>query len=179
LERDASTIETFELTLVPGRMQTEDYARAVLQAGLLGNDVEDHVRTRMERAEILDAESRPEYFAILNESILRRPVGGKAVMRAQLEHLASMAQRPDITVQILPESVGAHISMTASFSLFRFDVAPQFGVAYMEYLTGALYRDDPIEVATFMDGYRRLTIAAASEADSLRMLNRAIKDYYS
>ena len=179
LERDASRISNFELTLIPGRLQTEDYARAVLQAGVLGTDVEDHVRTRMERAAILDTPGAPEYWVILAESVLRRPVGGHAVMRAQLDHLATMATRPNITIQVLPESIGAHISMTASFTMFRFDVAPQFGVVYMEYLTGAIYRDDPAEVAVFDNGYRRLMSAAASENESLRIINQTVKDHYS
>ncbi|MGH8794278.1 MAG: helix-turn-helix domain-containing protein [Stackebrandtia sp.] len=179
LERDASEINVLALTLIPGRLQTEEYARAVLQAGVLGKDVEDHVRIRMERAEILDSDSHPRYWAIVNEAVLRRLVGGKRVMKAQLEHLATMAQRPGITVQILPEAAGAHISMTASFELLKFDVAPQCGVAYLEYLTGAIYRDAPEETAVFADGYRHLMSAAASERESLRIIDRTIKDLYS
>lgn len=178
LERDASQLYELALTVIPGRLQTEGYARAVLEAGILGADVDELLRVRMERTAEVEQATTPSYWAILRESVLRHPVGGSAVMREQLLHLAEVAKRPHVTLQVLPTDAGAHHSMSSSFVLFRFDVAPAYGVVYIEYMTGGLYRDDPDEATTFESSYRHLTKSALSERASLRLINDiAAKDY--
>lgn len=175
LERDASSIQELALHYVPGLLQTEAYARAVLQAGILGQDVEGLVRARVARADILSGEDRPEYWVVVCEAALHCLVGGRDVMREQLEYLATLAQRPNITVQVLPYEYGAHPSMTTPFVILGFDLAPDFGVVYLDYLTGSLYRDDKDEVAQYHRAYRHLIKAALPEEHSVELISRRAK----
>lgn len=176
LERDASTIQELALHYVPGLLQTEDYARAILRAGILGLDVDGMVAARMARADILDREHPPEYWVVLCEAALDCMVGGREVMHGQLEHLATLAQRPNITVQMLPHQHGAHPSMTTPFVLLGFDIAPDFAVVYLDYLTGSLYRDDPDEVAEYHRAYRHLIKAALPEDRSVELIATRAKE---
>ena len=176
LERDASTIQELTLHHVPGLLQTEGYARAILQAGILGLDVDGLVRARLARADILDRDTPPEYWVVVCESALHRMVGGRDVMREQLEHLATLAQRPNVTVQVLPNEHGAHPSMTTPFVILGFDLAPDFAVVYLDYLTGSLYRDDPDEVAQYHRAYRHLIKAALPEEHSVELIAARAKD---
>lgn len=176
LERDASTIQELALHAIPGIMQTERYARAVLQAGILGLDVEGVVKARLARAEILRQEKPPEYWVVLCESALDCVVGGPDVMREQLEHLAELAQHPHITIQVLPNSHGAHPSMTSPFIMLDFEIAPDFGVVYLDYLTGSLYRDEPHEVERYRRAYRHLIKSALPEGQSLQLITARAKE---
>lgn len=176
LERDASAIQELTLRVMPGVMQTERYARAVLRAGILGMDVEAQVRARLSRATILDGEKPPEYWVVVCESVLDCLVGGEDVMREQLQHLAELAQRPRITIQVLPNRQGAHPSMGAPFTLLDFDLAPDFSVVYLDYLTGSLYRDEPHEVEQYRRAYRHLIKAALPEDQSLQLITSRAKD---
>lgn len=179
LERDASVVREFALRVIPGWLQTERYARTVLQAGILGSNVEDQVRARMARADVLDRDNPPEFWVVLCESALRCAVGGREVMREQLTHLAELAQRPGITIQVLPDSYGAHPSMTTWFTILSFELAPEFGVAYTDYLTGSLYRDEPDEVRQYERAYTHLIKAALPEPQSLTLIQATAKDLYS
>ena len=176
LEGDASAIQELALHYVPGLLQTEDYARAILQAGILGLDVEGLVKARLARASILDRVPPPEYWVVLCESAVDCLVGGREVMHEQLKHLAAMAQRPHITVQVLPNSHGAHPSMTTPFVLLNFDLAPNFSVVYFDYLTGSLYRDEPHEVDQYHRAYRHLIKAALPEDQSYRLIASRLRD---
>ncbi len=176
LEREASAVQALALRAVPGYLQTERYARAVLQAGIIGTDVEQLVQARMARAEVLDRDDPPEYWVILCESVLQCQVGGPDVMREQLQHLIEVAQRPSVTVQVLPNRHGAHPSMATPFILLSFDLAPDFGVVYMDYLTGSLYRDEPAEVDQYHRAYRHLIKAALPEDQSLALIAATAKD---
>jgi transcriptional regulator with XRE-family HTH domain len=168
LERDASQINEFAIRVIPGLLQTAGYARAVIERGVdvVPDRIGPAVEARLSRAEIFDRGEPPHYWAILCESALRCRVGGPAVMAEQLQHLVEMAKRPHITIQVLPDAYGAHPSMVNPFVLLRFDLAPQYGVVYTDYLTGSLYRDDPPEVELHDRAYRHLIKAALSEEDS-------------
>ncbi|HEX6514927.1 MAG TPA: helix-turn-helix transcriptional regulator [Nocardioidaceae bacterium] len=178
LERDASSIQELALVAVPGVLQTERYSRAVLAAGDLGADVDQHVKARMARAAAMfDRAEPPRYWVVMRESVLDSAVGGAEVMAEQLDHLAAMAHQRHITVQVIPNSHGAHPSMSGWFSLMRFDIAPEFGVVYTDYLTGSVYRDEPDEVARYADAFERLVAAALPAAQSVEMITRA-RDAY-
>lgn len=180
LERDASKIEEFALAVVPGQLQTERYARAVLQGGMLGTDVEQHVQARLDRAAALfDRDDPPEYWVIFRESVLQCVVGSREVMREQLHHLAAMGQRPHITLSVIPNSHGAHPSMTSWFAILSFDLAPDFGVVYLDYPTGSLYRDDPAEVGRYHRMYQHLIKKALPEEQTLDLIAKTAKDLYS
>lgn len=176
LEGDASWIHQYATRVVPGYLQTEPYARAVLSAGIPGADVEQHVQARMARAAILEGDAPPEYWLVLCESALRVLVGGRHVMREQLHHIAAVAKRPNVTVQVLPDDHGAHMDMSIPFTFLGFDQAPEFSVVYMDYPTGSLYRDEPDEVEEYHRLYRHLIKAALPDTRSLDLITRRAKE---
>lgn len=179
LERDAASIQEVVIRTVPGLLQTEDYARAVLKAGVIGAEVERHVAARLARAAILDRQDPPDYWIILCESALRCAVGGKKVMREQLRHLLDMIQKSSITMQVLPDAYGAHPAMLAPFTIHRFHLAPDYAMVYMDYLTGARYIDDPDEVKQYSHTYTHLIKAALPEEQSANLVAKTIEDLYS
>ncbi|MBE1486174.1 helix-turn-helix domain-containing protein [Plantactinospora soyae] len=118
LEREALALRCFELTVIPGLLQTEAYARALLSGGRLftNAEVEQHVATRMARQEILTGETLPLFTAVIDERVLRQPVGGAEVMGDQLRHIAKLcAEQPRIRVQVVPTSVGAYVGVNGPF----------------------------------------------------------------
>lgn len=179
LERDASDIYQLSLTTIPGRLQTEAYARAVLEAGILGADVEAQVKARMSRSMDSSITTAFSYWLVLSEGALRRLVGGKVVMCEQLERLIEVAQRPETTLQVLPNDSGAHPSMGTQFVLMKYEVAPEFAVVYMEFLTGALYHDEPHETTAYDKAFRHLTKAALPERQSLSLIRTILKEWHT
>jgi transcriptional regulator with XRE-family HTH domain len=176
LERDATSIRQWSISL-PGYLQTRAYARAILQGGILGLDVEAQVDARMERAELLNRDDAPDYSVVMSESVIRCRVGGSKVIKEQLDHLARMAQRPHVRIQVLLDSHGEHPAMNTEFLTLGFAVAPRFRVAYLDYLTGSLYMDEPEEVAKYEEAYERLTRVALGERESLRVIEEARDGY--
>lgn len=178
LERDATSIQTMAIQVIPGVLQTEDYARAVLQRGMLGKDVEQHVESRMARAAILHHNEPVKYWAVIHEAALRCAVGGKKVMRNQVTHLAELAQNPNITIQILPDSAGEHAAMAGPFYILRFNIAPHYGVVYLDYFLGSLYLDETSDVGQYDESFNHLVKAALSEKASLSFLKKSLEDPY-
>lgn len=168
LEAGAREILTFDALCVPGLLQTLDYARAVLAAGEFP-DMEDRVEARMMRQAILRRDNPPHLHAIVDEAALRKPVGGPEVMRAQLEALAEAAQLPHITVQVLPDAVGAHPAMGGAFTVLRLDSGQQF--ALLETPTGsAVTGNTREEVCRYADLHARLAGMALSRERSAMYL---------
>lgn len=165
LEAGAREILTFDALCVPGLLQTRDYAHAVLAAGEFP-DLEDRVEARMMRQAILRRDNPPHLHAIVDEAALRKPVGGPEVMRAQLEALAEAAQLPHITVQVLPDAVGAHPAMGGSFTVLRLDGNRQ--VALLETPIGSTI--DTEEVCRYADLHARLAGMALSRERSAMYL---------
>lgn len=179
LERDASTIQEAAIQTVPGVLQTEAYARAMLGQGKLGADVvDDHVKARLGRASIFEREGL-DYWAVIHEAALRCAVGGTEVMREQLVYLCEVASWKNVTLQVLPDSAGAHPAIAGSFSLLRFPIAPEYGVVYIDYLTGANYLDEPEEVTQYDGAHLHLIKMALSEQASLRFIRKLSKELYS
>jgi transcriptional regulator with XRE-family HTH domain len=125
-EREASSLRWWEPMLVPGLLQTADYARAILAVGpdIAEDELEDVVSARMERQTILDRTKPPELWVVLDEGVLHRLIGSRKIMYAQLLQLADMSCRPRITVQIVPADVGAHAGLLGAFIVADFDGAP-------------------------------------------------------
>jgi transcriptional regulator with XRE-family HTH domain len=150
LEPAAATIRKYEAELVPGLLQTRAYAEAVYRAAQPDADdaeIQRRVAVRMERQTILDRTDPPRLHAVLNEAVLLRMVGGPEVMDAQLQKLREMAERPAITLDVLPLSAGAHAAMNGSFALLDFpnpDEDP--AVAYVETHSSAAYLQKPAEI---------------------------------
>lgn len=178
LERLATKICEFAPTVVPGLLQTAPYARSITRATnpFRGVDyVEDKVVARLERSVILQDATRPVYWAVLHECVLRVPVGGPAVMSEQLVHIASLVRDFTVLVQVLPFSAGACPLPTGTLKLMEFDDAP--ATAYTEAVFSGELLDDPALVKRSHDAYDLLRAAALSPEASLALIESAAEDY--
>jgi transcriptional regulator with XRE-family HTH domain len=170
LEEVATQVRAYEVQFVPGLLQSEDYARAVTLLGHsdeLPRDIERRVRLRMARQAVLDKPDPPNVWAVVDEAVLRRPAGSPAVMHGQLKHLLDMAQRPNITIQVMPFQAGGHSAAGGPFSILRFAEPDLPDVVYLEQLTSALYLDKPEVVDSYLKVMERVCMEAATPADSL------------
>ncbi|MBU6534261.1 helix-turn-helix domain-containing protein [Streptomyces sp. NPDC057245] len=167
LEGAARIVRSYEPHFVPGLLQTEDYARSVLEAGTIGNAggeaVERHVSLRMERQRLLDRPDPPHLWVVMDETVLRRPVSihGR-VMREQLDKLLEFTARDRVTLQVAEFEDGPHPGTYAPFSLFRFAEPELPDMVFTEYLTGALYLDSRAEVSAHLEVLDHMTARAAS-----------------
>ncbi|MEU8029777.1 helix-turn-helix transcriptional regulator [Streptomyces sp. NPDC049099] len=179
LEGAARIIRSYEPHFIPGLLQTEDYARAVLEAGTIGQTspqtVERHVSLRMERQRLLERDDPPHLWVIMDETVLRRPVSTRGeVMRAQLDRLLEYAERDRVTLQLAEFAAGPHPGTYAPFTLFRFAEPELPDMVFTEYLTGALYLDSRREVAAHLEVLDHMTARAAS-AQRTRTLLREFR----
>ncbi|MFJ7246141.1 helix-turn-helix domain-containing protein [Kitasatospora sp. NPDC098652] len=179
-ESDAAKIETYQCELVPGLLQTEEYARHVIRAmnpTESAEEVDRRVALRMDRQQILDRREPPQLWAIIGEAVIRRPVGGSRTMADQLNHLATMAdEHPHITIQVLPFSAGAHAAMGASFSILSFNDIPG-SVAYSEATTSSIYSERPHEIARHEDAFHRLMASSVQPERSIAWLREVAEEY--
>jgi hypothetical protein len=179
LEQDASVIRSYEVQCVPGLLQTEEYARAVMQIGHRGageQETEERVRLRMRRQQILTRHDPARFWTIIDEGALRRPVGGRAAMRDQLQHLIDVAELRNVTIQVLPFSTAAHAAAAGPMAILRFPEWELPDVVYLEQLNGAIYPDRSAEVEKYWDAINRLVTEAESPAATLRILRQILAD---
>ncbi|MFF3486138.1 helix-turn-helix domain-containing protein [Streptomyces sp. NPDC002701] len=180
LEGAAALIRCYEPHFVPGVLQTEEYARGVMQSGAVGQtrpeDIERHVALRMQRQELLTREGAPRFWAVMDETALRRPVGGPAVMREQVDRLLEAAALPNVTLQIAPFSSGPHAGTYGPFVLFRFAMPELPDMVYSEYLTGAVYLDARSEVAAHLEVMDRMAAQAATAHRTKEILSDLRKE---
>ncbi|MEV5277239.1 helix-turn-helix transcriptional regulator [Streptomyces sp. NPDC051994] len=166
LEGAASLIRSYEPHFVPGLLQTEEYARGVMRSGALGvtseADTERHVALRMERQSLLTRADAPRLWVVMDETVLRRPVGSPQVMRDQIDRLLEASTLPNVTVQLAEFASGHHPGTYGPFVLFRFAVPELPDMVYSEYLTGAVYLDARPEVATHLEVMDRMAAQAAT-----------------
>ncbi|MFB4319581.1 helix-turn-helix transcriptional regulator [Actinomadura sp. 21ATH] len=165
-EAKARSIKTYTLSVVHGLLQTPDYARALFVAGGLQN-VDAAVEARMARQEVLTRS--PEIWALLNESVLDQPVGGAAVMRAQLAHLMEFSERPNAWVRVIPRRVGAHMGLDGSFTVIS---TRSETVTYLEAFGGGRLAQETAEVAEFALRFDRIGADAMSRTDSRAFIGR-------
>ena len=179
LEEAAIGIRAYEIQFVPGLLQTEEYARAV---ALLGHpspqaeDIERLVSLRMARQALLSRAGPPHLWAVLDEAVLRRPVGRPGVMRAQLKHLLEAAERSNVTVQVIPFQVGGHAAAGGPFSILRFAEPDLPDVVYLEQLTSALYLDKLETVDHYLAVMERLCLEAAPAGASAKVIHAILRD---
>ncbi|MDN3259040.1 helix-turn-helix transcriptional regulator [Streptomyces sp. CSDS2] len=180
LEGAASLIRSYEPHFVPGLLQTEDYARGVLKSGAVGqtspDDIERHVDLRMRRQALLTRSDAPRFWAVMDETALRRPVGGPAVMRAQIDKLLEATELAHVTLQVAPFANGPHPGTYGPFVLFRFAVSELPDMVYSEYLTGAVYLDARAEVATHLEVMDRMAAQAATAQRTKEILRDLRKE---
>jgi transcriptional regulator with XRE-family HTH domain len=154
-EDAASSIQQFEPLLVPGLLQTEAYARTVLQAlaqTAPSKRIDDWVDLRMKRQDLLERDPLPELLFVLDEAVLRRPVGGPDMMRAQLNKLQQLAERPNITIEVVPFSAGAHPGMKGSFVILELPDAYENDVLFLENSRGDwTSRDEQADILSYRD----------------------------
>jgi transcriptional regulator with XRE-family HTH domain len=162
LEESASRIQTYEQQFLPGLMQTEDYARAIANRGwfpLTSQSAERQVTVRMRRQALLTRSDSPKLWAVIDESVLHRPIGGRRVMLAQIEHLLELTKRPNITLQVVPYALSGYAA-EGSFTMLRFAEPELPDVVYIEHLTGALYLDKRSDTEQYGRVFDRLTVDA-------------------
>jgi transcriptional regulator with XRE-family HTH domain len=172
LEAEAAEIKTYESQLVPGLLQIEPYARAVIRAehpDAPDDEIQRRVELRMRRQQI---DSPPKLWAVLDEAVLMRPVGGIAVMRAQIERIRDASRRPGHTIQVLAFAAGEHGSMGSAFSILTFPEPTDPGVVYVETRAGSLYLEGT-EVRQYSALFNHLVATAHSQKASAAMLEAA------
>ena len=158
LEEEASLIRAYEPHYVPGLMQTEDYARTVLRAGLRDNDeIERRVALRMQRQRTLLRPGGTELWVVIDETVLRRPVVPPEVMRAQADRLIELAALPNVTLQMVPFGLFIHEAMYGPFYVFRFPFPELQDIAYTENVSGSGYVDQHDDVAAFVEALDRIS----------------------
>jgi transcriptional regulator with XRE-family HTH domain len=179
LEAAASVIRSFELQFVHGLFQTEAYARAVTQLGYRtasAEEIERRVSLRLKRQELLARPEPPQIWAVIDEGALRRPVGGRAVMREQMERLIWIAGQRHVTVQVVPLARGGHAAAGGSFGILRFAENDLPDVVYIEQLTSALYLERRNDVDHYLEVMNRLSAEALTPAGTTRFLKEIIRE---
>lgn len=180
LESEAESISDFGLGFIPGLLQTADYAHAITRAvfpDMAPDVVEQRVQGRMTRQQLLDRENAPDFEAIVDESVLHRVVGSRAVMRAQLERLLELSERPKVTLRVIPYEAGALPAGNNKFIIQRFASTEVKDVVFIEGLTRDLYLDDPDEVETYNATFRTLVQLAASTDKTRAIIAAMIPSY--
>ncbi|GAA3417082.1 helix-turn-helix transcriptional regulator [Streptosporangium vulgare] len=163
LEESAAGIRNYEVQFVPGLLQSEGYARAVVRLGFpsaSSEEVDRRVKLRMARQRLLHRPNPPYLWAVLDEAVLRRPLGGARAMCEQIDHILEALELPNVTVQIVPFHVGGHAAAGGPFSILRFSQPDLPDVVYMEQLTSAVYLEKRDDVDSYLEVMERLCIEA-------------------
>jgi hypothetical protein len=177
LEAAAVLIRTYEVQFVPGLLQTRDYARAVV---LLGHGrapveaIERRVNLRMDRQQLLSRVNAPQLWAVVDEAVLRRPIGGRAVIRGQIAALLEATKLPNVRLQVLPFHAGGHAAAGGAFTMLRFGERDLPDVVYMEQLTSSLYLDKRDDVDYYAAAMERLCVEADPPDRSVQTLEKLL-----
>jgi transcriptional regulator with XRE-family HTH domain len=169
LESQASAMRTLETTVVPGLLQTPEYARAVTGAAVENLDEEQLdalVEVRLARQDVLRAKTPLELSAVLDESVLRRQVGGPEVMARQLRRLADACHMPQVSLQVLPFTAGAHIGVTGPFVIFSFSRTSDLDVVVLDHLTSSLHLERKEDLQAYAQAFNALRAHALSPGES-------------
>ncbi len=180
LEQEASSITCFCMYYIPGLVQTEDYARAMIKGVLPGIDpniLEGRVEVRRRRQELFESENPPRYRAVIDEAVLRRSVGGPLVMAAQLGRFIELVQAGKVTVQVIPFDVGAYAACDSNFVLLEFGESVMSPVIYVEGLVSGQYYERASDVALYRETVEHLRDSALSPRDSVQLLENVRKTY--
>jgi transcriptional regulator with XRE-family HTH domain len=180
LEAEAISISDYGLGIVPGLLQTADYARAVVRAAVprwVPEVVEQRVQGRIARQQLLQAETAPHFEAVVDESVLHRVVGSPGVMQAQLERLLAMSDLPNVTLRVIPYEAGALPAGNNKFIILGFAQSAISDVVFIEGLTGDLYLEDPRDVEIYIMTFRTLVQLAASPDTTREIIAAMIPSY--
>jgi transcriptional regulator with XRE-family HTH domain len=177
LESDARAERAWEPLLVHGLLQTADYARAVLQSGGTHrtHDIDSLVQVRMERQKLLTRSGSPlELWAIMDEAVIRRPLGGPGTMRAQLRHLMEVSAMPNVVMQVIPNRKGGHPGLGGAFSLLEFEEDDP--VVYVDCPAGNLYLEKKADLRRFATAFDLLRATALDPDESTALIQRASEE---
>ncbi len=179
IESRATVIRTWQPSLVPGLLQTPDFARAVIAAWRRdsGDDIEGKVRARIDRQAILDRADPPDLRALIDESVLVRRIGSPEIMSGQIEHLAMMGARPNIAIQVIPETASAYAGLSGAFSVAT--VPGESDAAYLETAVQGMTVRDPRLVSKTALMFDDLRDEAASRSRSLKLISEAVERWTS
>jgi transcriptional regulator with XRE-family HTH domain len=179
LEEAAALVRTYEVQFIPGLLQTEEYARAVISLGNSASPVEEieqRVSLRTTRQKLLTRGDAPRLWAVVDEAALRRPIGGRDVMRGQIERLIEATKLPGVILQVLPFRVGGHTAEAGAFTILRFPESDLPDVVYVEQLTSALYLDRRDDVDSYMEAMERLCVVSAPPDNTAEILSRILQE---
>jgi transcriptional regulator with XRE-family HTH domain len=174
-ENDATAIYNYESLVIPGLAQTPDYARALMQGiepGLSDAELENLVAARMTRQVILGRRNAPTVHLLIDEMVLRRPIGAPRMLRAQLQHLLILGERLKVTLQVVPFAVGAHPGLTGPFVILEFAEEP--ALAHMESRGSSSFLEEEEHLASVKVAWRGIRAIALSPEDSARLIASAI-----
>ena len=181
LEAEAGSLWTYEPQLIPGLLQTEGYLRAMIETGqtkLAPERVETLVEVRKTRQQVFDREPEPlRYWAVLDEAALHRVIGGEGVMREQFKYMVDMADRSNVTVQVLPYRAGMPTWVNGPFNILEFPVPADLSVVCIENLSGTLYLEEDQDIERYTLAFRHLSAAALSPKDSRELIEKAAKTH--
>ncbi|GAA5156968.1 MULTISPECIES: helix-turn-helix domain-containing protein [Amycolatopsis] len=180
LEADASSLRAFQALLVPGLLQTETYARAVIRAmrpDADESDIQRRVAARTARQQLLSDPNPPEYWAVIDEAVLHREVGGKDVMAKQAQRLLDLGQLPHVTIQVVPFTAGAHPGMEGPFLILGFPEQADPDVVYVDSTSGGFFLELPPDVRRYSLMFDHLRAAALKPDDSLALIAQAAERY--
>jgi hypothetical protein len=172
-ETAASLIRAFQIQFVHGLLQTPEYARAVTLLGHLAappEEIDRRVALRVRRQELLTSPQAPKLWAIMDEGALRRPVGGRTVMRRQLDQVMELSELRNVTIQVVPFDAGGHAGAGGSFTMLRFLAEEVPDIVYIEQLTSALYLDKREDVDHYLEVMDTLGAEALTPGDSLTFI---------
>ncbi|MEU0841899.1 helix-turn-helix transcriptional regulator [Streptomyces sp. NPDC005962] len=179
LEVEANLIRAYEPHYIPGLLQTEDYTRAVLRAGMPHapeTEIERNVALRLERQALLRRPDPPMLWVVMDETVLRRPIGGSETMRAQIGRLIEVADSPQIRLQVMPFDAGPHPAMYGPFHIFRFPIPELPDIAYTETLVSGSYFDQRDDVSAFLEALDRMCAQAAPAQTTQAILSGIRKE---
>lgn len=182
LEHSATQIESWDAHIIPGLLQTADYARAVFRAlrpEMAESEIDRQVELRLARRhEVLDSASPPLLWRVIAEPALRWEVGGRDTLRGQLGFLLELAERPNIEIQVLPYSAGAHIGVDGTFSVLTFpaELENDSGVVFAETRVKGYYYEESEQITRYRNALSRLRVQAVSPADSPAYVQRIMKE---
>ncbi|HEX5296864.1 MAG TPA: helix-turn-helix transcriptional regulator [Streptosporangiaceae bacterium] len=173
-ESAASGVRQFETTFVPGILQTEEYASAVLQVLYDEESVSEKVAIlvdlRTRRRGLLTSQNAPNFVFVLDESVIVRLVGSQSATSQQLEHLVNMAKLPNVTIQIVPFRAGLHPGMKGPFEVVEFDDTPDENIVFVEEQNGNFISDEPKQTGSYIEAFRRIREKSLSPSDSISRL---------
>ncbi|GAA2240251.1 transcriptional regulator [Streptomyces ruber] len=183
LETDAASLRVYDPQVVPGLLQTEAYAAALIDGALVEAptaDVEKRVKVRMRRQERISSPDYPlRLWTVLDEAALRRVIGGRDVMREQLQHLIKQSELPHVTVQVLPFSMGAHPGVSGQYAILEFPDTADSSVVYIEGVTSDLYLEKAQDVQKYSVMYEHLRAQALGAEQSREFISKVVEEDYT